>query len=63
MYMVRLNEDGNRIYHIGLLKYVDDVELNEVEMEDDNDKLIQLKDIVDNDPDHQEDDKLSLHMK
>jgi len=61
--MVRLNEDGNRIYHIGLLKYVDDVELNEVEMEDDNDKLIQLKDIVDNDPDHQEDDKLSLHMK
>ncbi len=63
MYMVRLNENGNRIYHIRLLKYVDDVELNEVEMEDDNDKLIQLKDIVDNDPDHQEDDKLSLHMK
>ena len=61
--MVDLDEDENRVYYIHLLKYVDEVELNEDEVEDDDDdELMQLEDIVDNDADHQQDNELPLHV-
>ena len=60
--MVDLDEDENRVYYIHLLKYVDEVELNEEEVEDNDDELMQLEDIVDNDADHQQDNELPLHV-
>ncbi len=58
--MVRLNEDEKRVYYIHLLKYFEEVELNEDEVEDD--ELMQLEDIVDNDADHQQDNELPLQV-